>query len=310
MNLSWVALTGSLFTFITGIYYIVQSRKTRKTYKQMYSWFDKKKQQERRSFVLLIGDKYDDSELAETLKKKLIQGDIPLKPSEYMGIYILLLAALTFVNVTLLGLVTMMGFLFAYLIVAVGSKLYLSSRKNKRTESFNHQLPEVCRMMANGIKAGQTIPQAIEMVGRDIKAPSKLEFQQMDYQLKLGDSLELVMNEFRERVSSNDINIFVSTILIQQRVGGNLAEVLTNMAETLEERSRVHKEIKTITAESRSVAYILMGMPVLMALMMNLFIKGFLNVLFTPFGLLIFAGFAAMNFVAFVIIKRITTIRV
>lgn len=289
---------------------MVQSRKTRQTFKQVNSWFEKKRQQERKSFVLVIGDKFDDSELAETLKKKLIQGDIPLKPSEYMGIYILLLSALTFVNVVFLGLYMLMGFLFAYLIVAVGSKMFLNSRKNKRTESFNKQLPEVCRMMANGIKAGQTIPQAIEMVGRDIKAPSKLEFQQMDYQLKLGDNLELVMNEFRERVSSNDINIFVSTILIQQRVGGNLAEVLTNMAETLEERGRVHKEIQTITAESRSIAYILMFMPFLMAMMMNLFIKGFLNVLFTPFGMLIFAGFVGMVFVAFIIIKRITTIRV
>lgn len=310
MNVSWLVLSGSIFTFITGIYYTMQSRKTRATYKQINTWFEKKKQQERKSFVLLIGDKFDHSELAEPLKRKLVHGDIPLKPSEYMGIYILLLATLTFVNVGFLGLYMLMGLLFAYLIVAVGSKLYLNSRKNKRTESFNAQLPEVCRMMANGIKAGQTIPQAIEMVGRDIKAPSKLEFQQMDYQFKLGDSLEIVMNEFRERVSSNDINIFVSTILIQQRVGGNLAEVLTNMAETLEERSRVHKEINTITAESRSVAYILMFMPFLMALMMNLFIKGFLNVLFTPFGLLLFAGFAAMIFVAFLVIKRITTIRV
>ncbi|MDQ0157126.1 type II secretion system F family protein [Robertmurraya andreesenii] len=310
MNASWMALTGSIFTMIAGIYYMVQGSRTRRAYKEINHWFEKKKQQERKSFVLLIGDKFDDSELAETLKKKLVQGDIPLKPSEYMGIYILLLAALTFVNVVFLGLYFLMSLLFAYLIVAVGSKLYLNSRKNKRTESFNGQLPEVCRMMANGIKAGQTIPQAIEMVGRDIKAPSKLEFQQMDYQLKLGDSLDQVMNEFRERVSSNDIKIFVSTILIQQRVGGNLAEVLTNMAETLEERSRVHKEIHTITAESRSIAYILMFMPFLMAMMMNLFIKGFLNVLFTPFGMLVFAGFSAMVFVAFIIIKRITTIRV
>ncbi len=310
MNASWMALTGSIFTMIAGIYYMVQGSRTRRAYKEINHWFEKKKQQERKSFVLLIGDKFDDSELAETLKKKLVQGDIPLKPSEYMGIYILLLAALTFVNVVFLGLYFLMSLLFAYLIVAVGSKLYLNSRKNKRTESFNGQLPEVCRMMANGIKAGQTIPQAIEMVGRDIKAPSKLEFQQMDYQLKLGDSLDQVMNEFRERVSSNDIKIFVSTILIQQRVGGNLAEVLTNMAETLEERSRVHKEIHTITAESRSIAYILMFMPFLMAMMMNLFIKGFLNVLFTPFGMLVFAWFSAMVFVAFIIIKRITTIRV
>ncbi|MEH7526063.1 type II secretion system F family protein, partial [Bacillus sp. JJ1503] len=278
--------------------------------KRMDNWFDREKEFERKSFVLLIGDKYDSSELASELKKKLIQGNITLKPSEYMGIYILLLALFTFMNHFLFGLFLLMSVLVSYLIVSIGSRFYLNSRRNKRTESFNKQLPEICRMMSNGIKAGQTIPQAIEMVGRDMKDPSQSEFRKMNYQFKLGDSLEMVLNQFRERVSSNDINIFVSTILIQQKVGGNLAEVLSSMAETLEERSRVHKEIQTVTAESRSIAYILVAMPFLMVLMMNLFIKGFLNVLFTPFGLLIFAGFSMIVFFAFFIIKRLSDIRV
>ncbi|WP_102349122.1 type II secretion system F family protein [Bacillus sp. Marseille-P3661] len=310
MNLAWALLTASIFTACMGCFFLFKGKSTRAAYKRADQWFDHEKTKERKSFVLVFGDKFDSSDISESLRKKLIQGDIALKPSEYMGIYILLLGLLTFFNIVVLGLLFLMGFLFAYVIVYFGSKFYLSSRKDKRTESFNKQLPEICRMMSNGIKAGQTIPQAIEMVGRDVKEPSKLEFKNMDYQLKLGDSLEYVMTEFKERVSSSDINIFVSTILIQQRVGGNLAEVLSNMAETLEERSRVHKEIKTVTAESRSIAYILVFMPFLMAMMMNLFIKGFLNVLFKPLGMLVFAVFSAIVFGAFLLIKRITDIRV
>ena len=310
MTTALLLLTGCIFFFLIGVFYIVQSRNTRGTVKRVDQWFDKSDSQERKSFVLLIGDRFDRSELSDELERKLYQGNIPLKPSEYMGIYILLLALLTFINHFVLGLYIIMAIMFAYLIVSLGSKFYLNSTKNKRTEIFNKQLPEVCRMMSNGIKAGQTIPQAIEMVGRDMKEPSGQEFQKMDYQFKLGDSLETVMNDFRERVPSNDINIFVSTILIQQRVGGNLAEVLSSMAETLEERSRVHKEIQTVTAESRSIAYILVVMPFLMAMMMNLFIKGFLNVLFRPLGLLLFLAFSALVFFAFILIKRITNIRV
>ncbi|MEW8985751.1 MAG: type II secretion system F family protein [Bacillus sp. (in: firmicutes)] len=310
MSTAWMLLSGSIFTFITWIFYIVNGRKARDTVKRVDSWFEQEKKADRKSFVLLIGDKFDSSELSESLQKKLVQADLKLKPSEYTGIYILLLALLTFINVFILGLYVFIGFLFAYVIVALGSKFFLNSRKGKRMDTFNEQLPEICRMMSNGIKAGQTIPQAMEMVGRDVKEPSKNEFQQMDYQLKLGDSLEYVMNGFKERVPSNDITIFVSTILIQQRVGGNLAEVLSTMAETLEERSRVHKEIRTVTAESRSIAYILIFMPFLMAMMMNLFIKGFLNVLFTPFGMILSAIFAGIVSIAFFIIKRITNIRV
>jgi tight adherence protein B len=310
MNLAWILLAASIFAFIIGIFFIVKSRNMKATNKRVDEWFEHEAKVERKSFVLLFGDRFDSSELSESLQKRLIQADITLKPSEYMGIYILLLFLLAFINTYVLGLYFLMGFLFAYMIVAIGSRFYLNSRQNKRTESFNAQLPEICRMMSNGIKAGQTIPQTIEMIGRDVKEPSQMEFRNIDYQLKLGDSLEYVMSEFKERVKSNDINIFVSTILIQQRVGGNLAEVLSNMAETLEERRRVDKEIKTITAESRSIAYILVFMPFLMAMMMNLFIKGFLNVLFTPLGMLVFAGFSAMVFAAFLIIKRITDIRV
>lgn len=310
MSAAWVLLSGSIFTCITGILYIVNGRKARESVKRVDSWFDQEKKTERKSFVLLIGDKFDSSELSESLQKKLVQADLALKPSEYMGIYVLLLALLTFINVFILGLYIFIGFLFAYMIIALGSKFFLKSRKGRRMDTFNAQLPEICRMMSNGIKAGQTIPQAMEMVGRDVKEPSQSEFQQMDYQLKLGDSLEYVMNGFKERVPSNDITIFVSTILIQQRVGGNLAEVLSTMAETLEERSRVHKEIRTVTAESRSIAYILVAMPFLMAMMMNLFIKGFLNVLFTPFGMILAAVFVGIVSIAFFIIKRITTIRV
>jgi tight adherence protein B len=165
-------------------------------------------------------------------------------------------------------------------------------------------------MMSNAIKAGLTIPQGIELVGRDIKAPAGPEFLMMDQQLRLGDDFEEVMDRFRDRVVSKDLNIFVSTILIQRKVGGNLTEVLSMMAQTLEERARVNKEVDTVTAESKFIAYILPIMPLMMAMMMNLFIPGFLNPLFTPLGLILLAVFLAMQLFAFMLIKKVTKIRV
>lgn len=310
MNPALWLLASCIFFFFISIYFFLKARKIKGTAKRVDEWYENESTLERKSFVLVIGDKFDQSELAKDLQRKLIQANLSLKPSEYQGIYILLLALMTFIFNQFLGLYIVMSLLIALIMIAVGSKFFLKSRKNKRTESFEKQLPEICRMMSNGIKAGQTIPQAIQMVGRDMDAPSGPEFKKMHNQFTLGDSLEVVMNDFRERLMSNDINIFVSTILIQQRVGGNLAEVLSTMAETLEERSRVHKEIRTVTAESQTIAYILVAMPFLMMLMMNLFIKGFLNVIFTPFGLLLFVGFSSLVFMAFLLIRRLTNIRV
>jgi tight adherence protein B len=307
---SWLFLSLAICALILSIYYFKKMVSTKKTSKRAEEWFDDTGGVKRKSFVLLIGDRFDESELAEDLKRKLVQANIGLQPSEYMGIYILLIGVLWFFSYFMLGLIAFMGLALSYLITWLASKLYLSSRQNKRNENFNKQLPEICRMMANAVKAGQTIPQGISMVGKEISAPSGPEFKSMDQQLRLGDDLDEVMDRFRERVSSNEINIFVSTILIQRRVGGNLAEILELMAGTLEERARVYKEIQTVTAESKSIAYILVIMPLMMAVMMNLFIKGFLNVIFTTFGLILLAVFLAMNGIAFLLIKRITRIRV
>ncbi|GAK13687.1 Flp pilus assembly protein TadB [Geomicrobium sp. JCM 19039] len=122
--------------------------------------------------------------------------------------------------------------------------------------------------------------------------------------------MEAVLNRLIERVDSEELKIFVHTVLIQRIVGGNLPEVLSHMAGTLEERERVHKEIKTLTAESKQVSYLLPAMPVVMVIMMNLVMPGFLNPLFTPFGLVLLAIVIVLQVLAFVIISKMSKVRV
>jgi tight adherence protein B len=310
MILAWAALSFSFFSFLLAIYFIKRSSDSKQVKKHVGAWFESDKKKERSSFILGIGDKYDNSELAEDLKRKLVQAHIQLKPSEYAGISILLFFFIWFVNHFILSLVFPLDASLSYFLVWLGSKFLLKSRQNKRSESFNKQLPNICRLMSNSVKAGLTIPQGIEMIGQEVKAPAGPEFKRINHQLSLGDDFEEVMSELRERFDSKDLNIFVSTLLIQRKVGGNLAEVLSLMAQTLEERSRVSKEIDTVTAEAKFIAYILPVMPIMMAMMMNLFIPGFLNPLFTPFGLILLAIFLGMQFIAFLLIKKITRIRV
>ncbi|MBW8349742.1 type II secretion system F family protein [Bacillus sp. IITD106] len=307
-----VILTGSatFFSLFISIYYFINYKNANKANKKIEKWFNTELSKERKSSIILIGDKYDQSELAEDLKKKLIQADIQLKPSEYVGICILLFGSFLFVGHFLFKLIFIINITLAYLIIWFGSKLFLKSRQNQLTEKLNRQLPEVCRMMSNTMKAGLTIPQGIEMVGEELKAPIGPEFNGMVQQLRLGTNFEDVMNQLRERFASKELNIFVSTIIIQHRVGGNLAEVLSIMADTLEERARVNKEVDTVTAEARFIALILPIMPLMMALMMNLFIEGFLNPLFTKWGLVLLTIFIGMQFLAFLVIRKITTIRV
>lgn len=310
MNIVWLSTSAAVFSFFLFLYYVFQAKGAKKTRKRVEGWFDKERERERKSAILLIGDKYDNSELAEGLQRKLVQADLKLKPSEYVGMCLLLFILLLFVGHFLFKLIFIVNLTISYFIVWLGSKIFLKSRQNRRTESFNKQLPEICRMMSNAVKAGLTIPQGVEMVAKELKAPAGLEFQAMTQQLRLGDDFEEVMNRFRDRIASKELNIFVSTVLIQRRVGGNLAEVLGLMADTLEERARVNKEVDTVTAEAKFIAFILPIMPLMMAMMMNLFIEGFLNPLFSTWGLVLLSIFLIMQFVAFIIIRQITKIRV
>ena len=310
MNAVFISSGATIFALLVSCFYFFRYKANQKTHKKVEIWFDNNAGKERKSVVLLFGDKYDQSELAQDLQKKLIQADLKIKPSEYVGICIMLFFSILFVGYFLFKLIFLINLSLAFMIVWFGSKMFLKSRHNQLNEKLNKQLPEICRTLSNAIKAGLTIPQGIEMVGKEMNAPAGPEFRLMVQQLQLGNSFEEVMDQLRERFASKELNLFVSTILIQHRVGGNLAEVLSLMADTLEERARVNKEVDTVTAEAKFIAIILPVMPLMMALMMNLFIEGFLNPLFTKWGFILFLIFLGMQVLAYVVIRKITAIRV
>jgi tight adherence protein B len=310
MKLIFAGMASAFFCFYCALYYLGKNWRVKSSSKRMGKWFERKEKTSRKSVVFLIGDRFDQSELSEGLRAKLEQADVRLKASEYAAICLVATALLWAVNHLVLQLLFPLDITVAHTVVWLVSKYLLFTRKNRRAENFNKQLPEVCRLIGNTMKAGLSIHQGIEMVGRELKAPAGPEFSRISHQLRLGRSFEEVMQQFRDSVESREIHLFVNTVLIQRRVGGNLAEVLSLMANTLEERGRVNQEVKTATSEQKFSAILLPIMPLLMAIMMNLVIPGFLNPLFTPAGLVILAVFAGLNTLAFLIIRQISRIRV
>ncbi|TMN23278.1 type II secretion system F family protein [Lentibacillus cibarius] len=305
-----MVLSLSIFSAMVGTYYSFRAIKLRKKRSKIYTSFNVKEQSERRSFMMKFGDKFDRSSVGKDLLLRLQRADINIKPSEFMMLFLLIFSVLWVINNKLLQLMFPLDGLLAFAIVYFSSRFLLSSRKNKRLEKLNAQLPEICRLMANSLKAGLTIQQGIKNCADDLNEPAKTDFQIIDKELAIGEDLESTLNRFRDKSSSSDVNIFVGTLLIQKQVGGNLGNILDNMAQTLESRSRVYKEIRSATAEGKSVAYILPLMPVIMCGMMSLIIPGFLNPLFTVFGLILLGVVGGIIFIGIMIIKRLTTIKV
>ncbi|WP_134687247.1 type II secretion system F family protein [Brevibacillus migulae] len=310
MNPILYGLIATFFSLSICFYYLWVNSESRKTQKRVEQWFELERKKERRSRIFVFGDRYDQSMLSEKLRNRLAKADLRIKASEYTAICLLLFGLLWALTHYFLELLFPLDAVVAQIIVWVGSTYFLNSRKNRFIDHFDKQLPEVCRMMSSTIKAGLTLHQGFELVAKELSRPAGPEFQFVSQQLRLGDDFEEVMQRFQERVESKELQIFISTVMIQRKVGGNLAEILGIMAETLEERFRVGKDIKTATAEAKSVATILPIMPIGMGLMMNVMMPGFLNPLFTPWGLILLAIVVVMQLFAFLLIRQITRIRV
>ena len=112
------------------------------------------------------------------------------------------------------------------------------------------------------------------------------------------------------RIDHKEFQLFAATMLIQKKAGGNLSAVLDEMSQTLDERKLLKQEVKTMTAEQRYVSTLVPIIPIFLVLMMNNIIDGFLDPLFTGIGLILLTFFLFGTVLTFVIVRKITNIRV
>lgn len=299
----------SVLLGIWGIYeYLGYRAKKTEWKKKAEEWYDVKSQ--RKSFLLVWGDRFDRTPHAQEIQSKLIKANISLAPSEYYGIMLVGSFGLAFFFNNVVGLK------FPYNLFAGAVSMYMLQnllfivRRNKYQERMNDQLSDVCRLLANSLRAGLTLTQGIEMVAREIPQPAGMEFKRMARELQLGVSFDKALSDMEKRIPTRDFRIFAATLYIQRRAGGNLSEVLKEMAETLEDRRIVNQEIKTMTAEQRYVSILVPIMPIALVLMMNTMNKGFIDPLFSGFGLILLGVFIVGTILSYVLVRKVTNIKV
>jgi tight adherence protein B len=166
--------------------------------------------------------------------------------------------------------------------------VYLRIRHKRRLAAFAAQLPETLSMIANSLSAGLSVPQAIDTVVRDGQEPVAGELRRALVEQRLGVELDDALDGIAARMGSVDFAWVVMAFRIQREVGGNLAEVLLTVAETLREREYVRRQVRTLSAEGRLSAYILGGLPVVMFGYMLVANRAYVSVLYTTLlGILI-----------------------
>ena len=190
-------------------------------------------------------------------------------------------------------------------------KFYVNRRRQKRIDKLNAQLPEALTMIANALKAGFGLLQALSVAADQLSHPISTEFGRAIHEMNVGSSAEEALLALAERSSSYDLDIVVTAILVQRTVGGNLGEILDTVADTMRERIRIKGEIQTLTAQQKLTGIVLGLIPVGCGLLFEVMSPGYINPLFTTFMGKMMLGIAVvMEVIGIMIIQRILKIEV
>ncbi|HXT14757.1 MAG TPA: type II secretion system F family protein [Gemmatimonadaceae bacterium] len=189
--------------------------------------------------------------------------------------------------------------------------IWLRRKRKERRAAFEEQLPEAIDMLMSALRAGYSFQAATKFIGEELPAPLGREFAQFYDEQRLGVDVRTALLSLQDRVPSTDLKMFVTAVLIQRETGGNLTEVLGNIAEVMRERADIHRKIDSLTAESKMSARFLSLLPVIVFVLMLVFDPNFVHpMIATPIGLmlLIFAGLSVG--IGYFIMMRIATIDV
>ncbi len=237
------------------------------------------------------------------IASKLEAANVTMRPGEWVVVHALIAVLAALLTTLFTGfnvLLTVIAFVLGLLI----PWMYLGRRADKRKTDFYDELPEAMQMLAGSLSAGYSLPQALDNVSKESAGPLGQELNRSLLESRLGLPLEETLEATAQRMDSKDFHWVVMAIRINRKVGGNLAEVLTNVGKTLRERERLRRQVKTLSAEGRLSGWILGALPLLLLVYMFVVRPEYITPLFTqPIGWVIL-GAGVVSYVIGIIWMR------
>lgn len=199
----------------------------------------------------------------------LARADLKLTVAEFLAltvISVLATAGIAFLLFHRNWIFLLIGAVVGYFI----PKIFVKMRQKSRLKKFNDQLGDGITLMANGLRAGYSLLQAMDAVGKELPPPISLEFRRVVQEIGLGLEQERAFNNLLRRVPSDDLDLMVTAISVQAEVGGNLAEILEIIGFVIRERVRIKGEIGVLTAQGQMSGYVITFLPIVLGLVLYL----------------------------------------
>lgn len=190
-------------------------------------------------------------------------------------------------------------------------ELLLESIRKKRAKQLNDQLPQALSLISNGLRAGFSFSQAMAVVGREMEAPIADEFAKVLRDNSYGKNMDEALLELGKRTDDEDLDIFITTLLIHLQVGGDLSEILDTISETIRERVKLKGDIRTMTAQSQMSAVVIGILPVAIAAVMFVLNPSYIGSLFSdPLGLMMVGIATGMMLLGAFLLTRIVKVKI
>ncbi|HUF07875.1 MAG TPA: type II secretion system F family protein [Rhodothermales bacterium] len=250
---------------------------------------------------------------SERTARDLAQAGWGLKVSEYFLIRLFAAVGLGFGSLLLMG--TGAGSVLVALVLGgVGfmlPALVLHYYRSKRQRAITAQLAEMLSLLSNSLRSGFAFTQSVELAVKQLDAPITDELARFLHDISLGAPTDAALQAMADRSGSYDLDMMVSSIMIQRNTGGNLSEILDNVADTIRERERLQGEIRALTSSQRFTGMVLSVYPIALGLLFFALAPETWKILFeSELGRILLVSAAGLQIMGMVTIRRILALEV
>jgi tight adherence protein B len=188
--------------------------------------------------------------------------------------------------------------------------MFVRWKRTRRFRTFEEQFPEAIELMARALRAGHTFPTGIQMVADEMPNPMSAEFKLLYDRQNFGMPLSDALKGLAERVPILDAKFFTTAVLTQRETGGNLSEILDNLAAVIRDRFKVKRQVRSVTAHARITGWILAGLPPALALILTMVSPEYMEPMITdPLGPKMLVAGGTMQVIGSLIIRKLVNIR-